>query len=62
MPVLNSDRKLLLKLYGNLNSKQTFTKTKVEKRIKIYIQHTGKKFELDYFEYSISSIKHKLKK
>ena len=48
--------------YGNWNTKQTFRKTEVEKGIKTDTQHTEKKFELGYFECSISSTKQGLEK
>ena len=48
--------------YGNWNVKQTFRKTEVEKGIKSDTQYTEKKFELRYFECSISSTKHSLEK
>ena len=48
--------------YGNWNTKQTFRKAEVEKGIKTDTQHTEKKFELVYFECSISSTKYSLEK
>ena len=48
--------------YENWNAKQTFRKTEVEKGIKTDMQYTEKKFELGYFECSISSTKHSLEK
>ena len=43
-------------------AEQTFRKTEVEKGIKRDTQYTEKKFELGYFECSISSTKHGLEK
>ena len=56
MLVLNSNGNCYFN-YGNWTAKQTFRKIEVKKGIETVMQHTEKKFEIGYFECSISSTK-----